>query len=268
MLRKLFKKTAPGPSPDQPRGSIPDGQRVYAIGDIHGRLDLLDELLGKLDADDEARGGTGETTLIFLGDLIDRGPQSAQVIGRLMDVKARHPRTRFLLGNHEEVFLLALRGRGSSGGVGALRYSVRIGGDATVLSYGVPADEFQKATFEELMEQVKARVPDAHLDFLESFEDLIVIGDYAFVHAGIQPEVPLARQKINDLRWIRDDFLKFRGQLEKIVVHGHSIANEVEMRPHRIGLDTGAYSSGILTAMGFEGADRWLVQTGTDTPST
>ncbi|MDF7775428.1 metallophosphoesterase family protein [Sphingomonas sp. AOB5] len=267
MLRKFFKKVGPGPNVERPCGEIPPGQRIYAIGDIHGRLDLLDELLGKLDADDEARGGTGETTLIFLGDLIDRGPQSAQVVERLMDVKARHPRTRLLLGNHEEVFLMAVRGVGSSGGVGALRYLLRIGGDTTVQSYGVSPEAFQKATFEELLEMVQAQVPVEHLEFLESFEDMIVIGDFVFVHAGVQPEAPLAQQKINDLRWIREDFLSFRGPLEKIVVHGHSIASEVEERQHRIGLDTGAYASGVLTAMGFEGSSRWLVQTGTDAPA-
>jgi serine/threonine protein phosphatase 1 len=90
-----------------------------------------------------------------------------------------------------------------------------------------------------------------------------VIGDYAFVHAGVRPDRPLGNQKINDLRWIRGDFLDYRGTLEKIIVHGHSITDEVEIRPHRIGLDTGAYASGILTAMGFEGDERWLVQTGT-----
>jgi serine/threonine protein phosphatase 1 len=258
MLRKFFKsaKTAqPDPLPD---AAIPAGRRLYAIGDIHGRADLLEDLLRRIDADDAARGPS-ETTLIFLGDLIDRGPESARVVERLMRVKAEHPRTRILLGNHEEVFLQALR----DGSLGALRYSLRIGGDATVLSYGLTDDEYKKTTFEQLYEIVRERVPVAHLEFMESFEDMIVIGDYAFVHAGVRPDRPLAQQKVNDLRWIRDDFLDYRGLLQKIVVHGHSITAEVEIRPHRIGLDTGAYSSGVLTAMGFEGGERWLVQTGT-----
>lgn len=258
MLRKFFRSAKTAPADAIPHAGIPAGQRIYAIGDIHGRADLLEDLLRRIDADDAARPAT-ETTLIFLGDLIDRGPESAKVVERLMRIKAEHPRTRILLGNHEEVFLQALRG----GSVGALRYSLRIGGDATVLSYGLTEDEYKRTTFEQLYEIVQSRVPVEHLEFMESFEDLIIVGDYVFVHAGVRPDRPLAQQKVNDLRWIRDDFLGHRGTLEKIVVHGHSIAAEVEIRSHRIGLDTGAYESGILTAMGFEGSERWLVQTGT-----
>jgi len=258
MLRKLFKNSRPAQPEDAAAAAIPAGQRVYAIGDIHGRIDLLDQLLRKLDADDEARG-PADTVLIFLGDLVDRGPDSAEVVERLMGVKANHPGTRVLMGNHEEVFLQAAR----DGSVGALRYCLRIGGEATVKSYGVTETEYRDASMEELAAMLQARVPAAHLDFLESFEDMIVVGDYVFVHAGVHPDAPLAQQKINDLRWIRGDFLNFRGRLEKIVVHGHSISDEVEVRQHRIGLDTGAYSSGVLTAMGFEGGTRWLVQTGT-----
>lgn len=258
MFGKLFKSKPPVTGPAQLTASIPAGQRVYAVGDIHGRLDLLDELLARLDADDEARG-PAETTLIFLGDLIDRGPQSMQVVKRVMDIKAHHPRTRILLGNHEEVFLQALRGDS----VGALRYAIRIGADATIQSYGVTGDEYTKTSMEELFQISKARVPLDHLEFMESFEDMIVIGDYVFVHAGVRPDKPLGQQKIQDLRWIRGDFLDYRGTLEKIVVHGHSIADDVEILPHRIGLDTGAYASGVLTAMGFEGGERWLLQTGT-----
>lgn len=258
MLRKLFRNSPPAQAEALPDASIPPGQRIYAIGDIHGRADLLEELLRRIDADDAARTPS-ETTLIFLGDLIDRGPDSAQVVERLIALKADHPRTRFLLGNHEEVFLEALR----SENTGPLRYSLRIGGDATVMSYGFTDAEYKRAGFEELHGMLRERVPPAHIEFMESFEDMIVLGDYVFVHAGVQPEAPLAQQKISDLRWIRNDFLDFRGTLEKIVVHGHSIADEVEIRPHRIGIDTGAYASGILTAMGFEGGERWLVQTGT-----
>jgi len=258
MLRKLFSKSPAAPAQDRIDAAIPDGQRVYAIGDIHGRVDLLDLLLRQIDADNAARPPS-ETTLIFLGDLIDRGPDSAQVVERLIGVKANHPRTRFLLGNHEEVFLQAVR----DGSVGALRYFLRIGGDTTVMSYGLTEAEYRKTSIDELSEIFQRRVPAAHVDFIESFEDMIVLGDYVFVHAGVHPEAPLAQQKISDLRWIRNDFLNFRGRLEKIVVHGHTISEEVEVRLHRIGLDTGAYSSGLLTAMGFEGDQRWLLQTGT-----
>jgi serine/threonine protein phosphatase 1 len=255
MLRKLFK-TAPAPAAAPSGAAVPDGKRIYAIGDIHGRADLLEDLLRRIDADDAGRGPS-ETTLIFLGDLIDRGPDSARVVERLMALKAERPRIRILLGNHEEVFLQALR----PGSVGALRYSLDIGGDATAISYGLSEAEYKRTSFEELLRTFHERVPEEHLDFMESFEDMIVLGDYVFVHAGIRPDIPLAQQRISDLRWIRNDFLNYRGTLQKIVVHGHSISGEVEVRPHRIGLDTGAYASGILTAMGFEGGERWLLQT-------
>jgi serine/threonine protein phosphatase 1 len=258
MLHKLFKSNRPDSTPASLKATVPAGERIYAIGDIHGRLDLLDELLAMIEGDNAARPAS-QDRLIFLGDLIDRGPDSKAVVERLMAVKARHPRTHILLGNHEEVFLQALRGES----VGALRYALRIGADATIQSYGVTGQEYLRADIDQLLEITRRRVPEAHLDFMADFEDMVFAGDYVFVHAGVRPDKPLDRQKITDLRWIREDFLDYRGKLEKIVVHGHSIADEVEITPHRIGIDTGAYASGILTAMGFEGGERWLLQTGT-----
>lgn len=259
MLHKLFKSKTPSSTPAPFKAAVPAGERIYAIGDIHGRLDLLDALMAMIHADNAARGPS-QDRLIFLGDLIDRGPDSKAVVERLMEVKASHPRTHILLGNHEEVFLQALRGDS----VGALRYALRIGADTTIQSYGVTGAEYLGADADQLLALAQARVPQAHLDFMADFEDMVFAGDYVFVHAGVRPEKPLNRQKVSDLRWIRDDFLDYRGKLDKIVVHGHSIADEVEIEQHRIGIDTGAYSSGILTAMGFEGGERWLLQTGTD----
>lgn len=242
-------------SASSPSGSIPSGKRVYAIGDIHGRLDLFDRLLTKI-ANDNARRGEAETQLILLGDLIDRGPHSAQVIDRAMDLARDPGHCRFLLGNHEEVFLKALRGD-----LKALAFFTRIGGRETILSYGISEGEYRDCDFPALLELLRARVPNDHLAFLERFEDLIVLGDYAFVHAGIRPELPLAQQRASDLRWIRSEFLDHRGKFEKIVVHGHTVIEQVELKPHRIGLDTGAYASGKLTAMGFEGDRRWTLDT-------
>lgn len=234
--------------------AVPEGRRLYAIGDIHGRLDLLDGLLARIAVDDAARGGPrGE--LIFLGDLIDRGPQSAQVIDRLLALRDERPGTRFLLGNHEEVFLNVL-----SGDAKALRFFTRIGGAETILSYGIPAGSYDAASFAEIGEMFDAAVPQAHRDFLASFESMIVEGDYVFVHAGIRPGVALAEQRPTDLRWIREEFLRAANLGDKVVVHGHTISEEVVELPHRIGLDTGAYQFGTLTAMGFEGAARWLLQ--------
>jgi serine/threonine protein phosphatase 1 len=227
---------------------------VYAIGDIHGRLDLLEGLLGQISRDEAERGApAGE--LIFLGDLVDRGPNSAQVIDRLMVLKAERPNVRLLLGNHEEVFLGALAGDPK-----ALRLFSRIGGEETILSYGVSPQAYAQADYDELHRLLVEAVPAAHRDFLESCEDMVVAGDYVFVHAGIRPGVPLADQRPADLRWIRDEFLRARGPFEKLVVHGHTISEEIVELPHRIGIDTGAYRSGLLTAMGFEAKKRWILQ--------
>ncbi|MEG3179131.1 metallophosphoesterase family protein [Sphingomonas sp. LT1P40] len=261
MLRRLLSAFAPEPAPvTTPVGAVPPGQRVYAVGDIHGRLDLLDDLLVRIEADDATRAPM-ETTLIFLGDLVDRGPDSAQVVQRLLDLSRESPSIRFLLGNHEEVFLKALAGE-----KGALPFFIKIGGKPTTLSYGITEDEYLDSDYPALLDLLQARVPGAHIDFISRFEDVIVIGDYAFVHAGIKPDLPLDRQNIAALRWIREEFLGHDQPLEKVVVHGHTISTEVEERVCRIGLDTGAYASGRLTAMGFEASDRWILQTkGTST---
>ena len=242
---------------DQADAAIPPGQRIYAIGDIHGRHDLLESLLEQIAADESARGGP-PAMLIFLGDLIDRGPESAQVVERLLRFARSRPEgaTRFLLGNHEEVFLSVL-----AGDLKALKFFNRIGGRETILSYGISEAEYSASDYPDLLALVLAKVPPQHGEFLSAFEDMILVGDYAFVHAGIRPTEPLDKQRTSDLRWIRDEFLSFTGPLSKVVVHGHTISSDVESTAHRIGLDTGAYRSGKLTAMGFEGRSRWLLQT-------
>ena len=255
MISKLIWKRKP--TPFQSKAAVPHDMRVYAIGDIHGRLDLLTALLDKIDLDD-ARRGNCVSTLLFLGDLIDRGPESAQVVEYLRQLEAsREPgATRFLLGNHEEVFLKAVGGDEK-----ALRFFTKIGGRETILSYGVTESQFVELDYRNLLEMLQTLVPASHVEFLSRFEDLIVLGDYVFVHAGIRPGAPLARQRQQDLRWIRDEFLNHDGKLEKVVVHGHTISDEVEISPFRIGLDTGAYASGRLSGMGFQGDQRWIIQT-------
>lgn len=252
MIGQFFRRRPSAPAPE---GSVPAGQRVYAIGDIHGRLDLLDTLLRAIEADDAGRG-PAQSRIIFLGDLIDRGPHSAQVVARAMEVQAGPWNCQFLLGNHEEVFLKAM-----AGDLKALSFFVRIGGRETILSYGITEDEYRDSDYPELHELLVRRVPAAHIAFLSGFENLIVVGDFAFVHAGVKPGQALANQRASDLRWIRQEFLEHRNGFEKIIVHGHTITEEVEIRPHRIGLDTGAYSSGKLTAMGFEADARWILDT-------
>ncbi len=252
MLKKLLRSSravaAPGPAPAP-------GTRIYAIGDIHGCRDELDRLLTMIDTDDAARGAA-DTMLVILGDLVDRGPDSAGVVERLMTLAQQRPATRFLKGNHEELFLHALAGQKD-----ALRMFCRVGGKETVLSYGIDAAEYDSLDYPQLAERMAALVPAEHRAFLEGFEDMIVSGDYAFVHAGIRPDLPLDDQRPSDLRWIRESFLEHRGAHPKMIVHGHTITAQVDRRANRIGVDTGAYASGKLTALGIEGHETWTLNT-------
>lgn len=234
---------------------VPEGQRVYAIGDIHGRLDLLDDLLARIAADDAARGAA-QTEIVFLGDLVDRGPDSRGVVERLLELSRGSTPVRFLLGNHEEVFLRAL-----TGDLKTLRFFIRIGGRATIMSYGFSEEEYRSLDYQVLGGRLIERVPAEHVAFLSAFEDMIEIGDYLFVHAGIRPGVDFAEQKTSDLRWIREDFLGCRDSFGKVVIHGHSITEAVDVQPNRIGIDTGAFDSGCLTAIGLEGSERWFLAT-------
>jgi serine/threonine protein phosphatase 1 len=236
--------------------AIPDGIRVYAIGDIHGRADLLDAMLGQIAADDAARPPARRVTL-FLGDLVDRGPDSAGVIERLIALRDRDgDDVRFIMGNHEEIFLKTLAGEDK-----ATRLFCRIGGRETLLSYGLTPADYERLDYAEVVDTANAIVPTAHRAFMEGFEDLVTFGDYAFVHAGVRPGVAFADQRPAELRWIRDPFLDHRGALEKIVVHGHTVADTVEILPHRIGLDTGAYDTGRLSAIRLEATDRLVFST-------
>lgn len=249
MLAKLLKLRRSAP----PAPTIPPGERVYAIGDVHGCLDELDRLLAAIEADEAAREAA-RTTLVFVGDLVDRGPASAQVVERVRQLAAMRT-VRCLLGNHEEILLGSLDGDQS-----ALKLFCRVGGRETALSYGIDEEEFERADYAELATALRRTVPTAHLRFLTAMEDMIEMGDYLFVHAGVHPDVALSDQRPADLRWIRTRFLDHDRALGKMVVHGHTIADEVEFRPHRIGIDTGAFHSGVLTALGLEGTSRWTLQ--------
>lgn len=246
-----------------PVAALPEGRRVYAVGDIHGRLDLLDELLDLIARDDAGRP-PAQVDLIFLGDLIDRGPHSAGVIDRLMALRLDGFSPRFILGNHEEMLLNALEA--TEGEV--MRFFLRNGGRETLLSYPIGLDEFEEGSLADLRQLARDRIPPAHLAFIAGFEDHVEIGDYFFVHAGIRPGVPLDRQSLKDLRWIRQDFLNSQKYHGRLVVHGHSISATVDCHPNRIGLDTGAFDTGTLSAMGAEGVDRWFLATEADADPT
>lgn len=231
---------------------IPQGQRVYAIGDVHGCDDLLAGLLERIDADDRARG-PAETTVVFLGDLIDRGPGSARVLDLVADLQTRRT-VRLIAGNHEEMFLASFESER------VLRQFLQFGGFETIQSYMGDVEVSPRLTVEELREQLPGLVPERHLQLLRSMDNVLTIGDYVFVHAGIRPGVPLAEQSERDLRWIRKDFLEADFDPGFVIVHGHTIAPDVMSRPHRIGVDTGAYLHGRLTAIALEGTARWFLQ--------
>lgn len=250
-LRQIFR-----PAPDRAPPAIGAGERVYAIGDIHGRLDLFDALIAAVEADDATRGAA-DTTIVLLGDLVDRGPDSAGVIAAARALQARR-KVRVLAGNHEEMFL------GSLEKLETLRAFLRYGGRETVLSYSVDPEAYQEMTLEEAQALFREVVPDEDIAFLRSLENRIVIGDYLFVHAGIMPEVPLSEQKTETLRWVREPFLSYKGDFGHVVVHGHTILDEAQVLPNRIGIDTGAFASGRLTALGLEGTSRWLIETSID----
>jgi serine/threonine protein phosphatase 1 len=231
------------------------GYRAYAIGDIHGRLDLLEDLLAKIHAELQ-HYPSARTLLIFVGDLIDRGPSSAQVIERLRTYSRTGIQPVFLLGNHEEVLLRILRGDAEL--ITKWRW---FGGAECLQSYGVDPQQLAHVSETEALAVVRSAIPRDHVEFLESFVDSCRFGDYLFVHAGIRPGVAFDQQSQADMRWIREPFLLDDTDHGFVVVHGHTIRDEVEERPNRIGIDTGAYRTGILSALAIEGGDRWLLDT-------
>ena len=208
-----------------------------------------------IEADRQARG-RAKTIVVFLGDLVDRGPASAQVIERLRTYAPPGARPVFLIGNHEEVLIRLLRGDSEF-----LQDWLRFGGAECAESYGIKLKSL-KGDANRAVGVLRDKIPAAHQQFLQKFVDTFRIGSYLFVHAGIRPGIKLSEQSQTDLRWIRDPFLEDSGDHGFVVVHGHTIGEEVQIRPNRIGLDTGAYHSGVLTALGLEGRDRWFLQTG------
>jgi len=243
-----------------PRGK--SGARAYAIGDIHGRLDLLDRLLARIEADIAARPPK-RNFIIFLGDLVDRGPESAQVVDRLLRYRPANARPIFLAGNHEEVMLRMLAGE-----TGILPSWLKFGGLECARSYGIDPAALQRLDEEAALQLLAAKVPRAHREFLDSFADTFRFGDYLFVHAGIRPGIAVEEQDLHDLRWIRDPFLSDAKDHGFIVVHGHTIVGQVEERPNRIAIDTGAYHSGLLTALAVEDDSRWYLTSDEELPET
>ena len=236
----------------------PPGSRAYAVGDVHGRLDLMLDLLRQIERDNERRG-PAKTYLIFLGDLVDRGPDSRGVVDHLIRQPPRFHRTVFLKGNHEEFFLSVLNREDNN-----VQRWLTYGGLECAESYGVSPGWFLNASQGELVDRLIEQVPRAHVEFLSNMADTFRFGDYLFVHAGIRPGVALEQQISGDLRWIREGFLDDSSDHGVMVVHGHTIVDAPEERPNRIGVDTGAYKTGLLTAIGLEGSERWFLHARAD----
>lgn len=250
MLSRLFRRHAREPMPAGPPARLPEGLRVYAIGDVHGcagLLDLIDaQIADEVAADPPARG-----VVIGLGDYVDRGPDSAGVLDRLL---APHPSglERLLLrGNHEAVMLSA---RDDAAALDAWR---QFGGVETLLSYGIDFRlASQRSNGPALVPLLRARVPGEHFELLQSTRRSVIIGDYFFCHAGVRPGVALGEQREEDLLWIREPFLSSHADFGKLIVHGHTPVDEPEIRPNRINIDTGAYASNQLTCLVLEGEQR------------
>lgn len=241
-------------SSDAREPRLPHGYRLYAVGDVHGRDDLLERLLKRIEDDNEARGAA-RLIIVFLGDLVDRGPASAEVVERLRSYSPPGARLVYLAGNHEEVLLRIVGGEAR-----LIPDWLRFGGAECLRSYGVDPDRLRAMTPARTVTAVRDALPAAHVEFLRSFEDTFRAGDYLFVHAGIRPGIPLEDQSRTDLRWIREPFLGDRTDHGFVVVHGHTIRPEAEVFQNRIGIDTGAYRHGVLTALALEGAERWFVE--------
>ncbi len=232
------------------------GARIYAIGDVHGRIDLLQRLFRKIEADAQA-GPPGGSTLVMLGDYIDRGPQSAGVLDWLLDGAGAALRLVALAGNHEESMLRFLDD--IEVGPAWLYY----GGSETLRSYGIAAPRHadEPATLRRLQDELKTRLPHRHRELLSTLPVSHVDGDFLFVHAGIRPGVPIAAQSRSDLLWIRDEFLRSDADHGKVIVHGHTIAPEPELRRNRIGLDTGAFATDRLSCVVLEATTQRILHT-------
>ena len=235
---------------------VPEGSRVYAVGDIHGRADLLRRLHEEI-VDDSRRGSPGHRIVIYLGDYVDRGPWSSDVIDLLVREPLPGFTTTYLKGNHEDLLLEFLRD-----GTLAEMWLMN-GGSETLANYGIELSPLQWDPHALVSARLRFReaLGVNHLSFLRPLEISHIEGDYLFVHGGLRPGVPLERQNERDLLWIRHEFIDHPFDFEKLIVHGHTITPRPEIEPHRIGIDTGAYYSGHLTCLVLEGAERRFLQT-------
>lgn len=237
--------------------TVPAGGRIYAIGDIHGRADLLRQLHAMI-ADDAAARGWARNQLIYLGDYVDRGPSSREVMALAMGDSPNGFSKVHLRGNHETMMLGFLEDP-----VAASQW-MHIGGDAVLREYGIAApSEFSPlAQLSHAASLLGNAMTPAERTFLRGLKTYHRAGGYFFAHAGVRPGVPLDMQLEEDLVWIRAPFLNYDKDFGAVIVHGHSISSEVEIKSNRIGIDTGAHATGRLTCLVLETNKRWLLQTG------
>ena len=231
---------------------IARGERIYAIGDIHGRADLFADLLTRI-RQDNAQRPDGRTRIVVLGDGVDRGPDSAALVTRLMRYTQANRRFIVLKGNHEQIMLAAL-----AGDLTAAQAWLDYGGVATLRSWGVPERVLSDAALPVLMWEARRLVTPQVRSWIARLKLYVRSGNVLFVHAGIRPGVPLRKQDALDLMWIRQEFLGDDRPRSFLVVHGHSIFEQgPDVGAYRIGIDTGAYRTGRLTALGLEAGDPW-----------
>lgn len=236
---------------------VPSGDRVYAIGDIHGRVDLLERLHDKIAEDAKTAARGTRKTIIYLGDYVDRGFNSRELIDFLLDKPLPGFAPVYLKGNHDEYFANFMES--AADGAPWLKY----GGDATVYSYGVriAEDVPPEQRLDHIRDRLRETVPKRHMEFLAQLKLAWTVGDYLFVHAGVHPERPWDQQVSEDLLWIRDEFLEFDRDFGKIVVHGHSVTEAPDVRDNRIGIDTGACYSNVLTCLVLEADSKRFLST-------
>lgn len=233
--------------------AAPDGMRIYAVGDVHGCYDLLARMHEQI-VNEVERDRPDDWRVIYLGDCVDRGPQSRQVLEFLSSAVESDPRVIALAGNHDRGMLSFLRmPRRDSIFAG-------YGGDATARSYGVELAYESHEAFVASAARLAEAIPEKHRRFLKGLGWSASFGDLFFCHAGIRPGVPLDRQSREDLIWIRDEFLEYPGLHPKLIVHGHTPHSAPQVLTNRVNLDTGAFRTGILSGMKFEGAGKALVQ--------
>ena len=233
------------------------GRAVYAVGDVHGCADLLAELVDTILEDREKARFPEQPALVFIGDYVDRGEDSRGVIDQVMELqRSGWFEVRALKGNHEETMLAFLE----DPAVGPAWAD--FGGLATLASYGVspPTRRSDAEAWAQARDALGKALPRDHLDFFSRLELTAGFGDYYFVHAGVRPGIPLEEQKEHDLLWIREDFLRSRAPLPKVIVYGHTPAPDPQLGPRRIGIDTGAYATGVLTAVRLRDAEREVFQ--------